>query len=231
MARTLVIGDIHGCLTALELLAGRVGLQPGDRLVTLGDYVDRGPDSRGVIDWLLAYGRRGRNLVTLRGNHEIMMMDARHDADARRSWLGYGGRQTVRSYSPDGGEGDLDDVPEEHWNFLEATVPYLETDSHLLVHANLYPELELVEQPDSMLFWEKLDSTVIPHCTGKTMVCGHTAQSSGLPLDLGAAICIDTKAYSKRGWLTCLELETRCYWQANQRGQSLEGVLGDWEAR
>ena len=77
---TFAIGDIHGCLRSLRLLdsALRFGGRPGDTLVTLGDYVDRGPASRGVVDYLIGLGTRCR-LIALRGNHEVMMRAARRD--------------------------------------------------------------------------------------------------------------------------------------------------------
>src|SRR5947209_8352154 len=109
--RTLAVGDIHGCLRALDALLAAVRLQPDDRLITLGDYTDRGPDSHGVIERLLELGDRCR-LVCLRGNHDQMMLDARHDPMVLREWLQFGGRQTLQSYAPRGGPGHLDEVPE-----------------------------------------------------------------------------------------------------------------------
>lgn len=84
--RHLAVGDIHGCLKSLRTLAEFVPFKPDDVLITLGDYVDRGPDSRGVLDWLIDYQQRG-NLIPLRGNHEVMMLDAREDDTALREWL------------------------------------------------------------------------------------------------------------------------------------------------
>ena len=85
--------------------------------------------------------------------------------------------------------------------------------------------LALDEQPTYMLYWEKLtERFTAPHCSGKVMVCGHTAQKSGLPLDLGHAIGIDTFVYGS-GWLTCLDVTSGHYWQANQKGWVREGDL------
>ena len=69
--RTIAIGDIHGCLTSLRALVTHAGITPDDTIVTLGDYVDRGPDSRGVIDFLLRL-RRDHNVISLMGNHELL---------------------------------------------------------------------------------------------------------------------------------------------------------------
>ena len=80
--RTLAIGDIHGCLRALETLAEEVGFGAGDRIVVLGDIVDRGPDTKGVVEFLMALQKRCE-LVLLKGNHEIMMEVARRDRQPR----------------------------------------------------------------------------------------------------------------------------------------------------
>jgi serine/threonine protein phosphatase 1 len=223
--RTLAIGDIHGCSRALNGLLDMVHPGPDDLVVTLGDYVDRGPDSRGVLDRLLGLPARCRH-VALRGNHDQMMLDARTDLDALRDWLQCGGRETLQSYGTAGKEGMLADVPVEHWDFLESVcVPYFETDTHLFVHANLYPDLPLAEQPTYMLYWEKLHDAG-PHVSGKTVVVGHTAQKSGVPLDLGHAVCIDTFVYGS-GWLTCLDVATGELWQASEDGRRRTGWLGE----
>ena len=212
MPRNLAIGDIHGCATALDALLQAVGLRDDDVVVTLGDYVDRGPDSKGVIDRLLELDRTHR-LVALRGNHEIMMVGARDDP-AADGWLDVGGDAALLSYG-----GGLNDVPETHWRFIEGLRPYFETDGHFFVHANAFPDMPLAEQPDFMRYWEFLAEAVVPHESGKTMVCGHTSQKSGLPRNLGHAVCIDTWACG-RGWLTCLHVESGRIWQAKQSGET-----------
>lgn len=221
--RTLAIGDIHGCYDALVSLAKAVGLSSDDLLITLGDYVDRGPDSAAVLDWLIERSQHGK-LVPLLGNHERMMIEARHDAVTREDWLLYGGAATLESYRRRGGEGDLEDVPAGHWRFFQRQCRYLyETESHFFVHAGALADVPLNQQPEGILLWERLFAAV-PHQSGKTMVCGHTPQSSGVPLNLGHAVCIDTWACG-HGWLTCLEVETGQYWQANQRRKTRTGTL------
>jgi len=223
MSRLLAIGDIHGCFTALETLAAFVPIADDDLLVTLGDYVDRGPNSREVLEWLIARYDRG-TLIPLRGNHEIMMLEAREGDAMLSMWLGVGGRATLESYAKDDDDGCLSDVPERHWRFLEGqTRRYYETNTHLFVHANALPDWTLADQPDDVLFWEKFRSPP-PHGSGKTMICGHTPQVSRRPLDIGHAICIDTWVYGT-GWLTCLDPVTRKYWQANQWGETRRDVL------
>ncbi len=221
--RYLAIGDIHGCFQALQTLEKVVAFHEDDVLITLGDYVDRGPNSFAVLDWLVAQKKK-RKLVALRGNHEILMLRARQSKDLLSDWLTNGGDQTLASYSPLGDSGKLADVPDEHWNFLEThTKPWFEIETHFFVHANAYADWPLAEQPDMMLFWEPFGKP-LPHMSGKTMVCGHTPQKNGIPKNLGHAVCIDTWARGQ-GWLTCLDVATGQYWQANQKGESRKGWL------
>jgi serine/threonine protein phosphatase 1 len=95
--RTIAIGDIHGCLDALAALIDAIGPGPEDTLITLGDHIDRGPDSRGVLDRLIALSRHCR-LVPLQGNHEELLLDALRDITTLRRWLTLGGVETLRSY-------------------------------------------------------------------------------------------------------------------------------------
>jgi serine/threonine protein phosphatase 1 len=223
--RILAFGDIHGCLRAFTTLLATVAPTPEDLIITLGDYVDRGPDSCGVLDELIRL-RRAHRLIALRGNHDQMMQQARSKAWDHTMWLACGGRQTLTSYgfpSPD--DADLDQIPQSHWDFLDdVCVDWYETEKHFFVHANVYPEMPLEDQPTYMLYWEKLFEPVA-HVSGKVMVCGHTKQNSGIPLYLGHTICIDTGVYASNGWLTCLDVLAGRYWQANQQGQQRTGVL------
>jgi serine/threonine protein phosphatase 1 len=215
--RVLAIGDIHGCSKALVALADTVKFRPDDRIVTLGDYVDRGPNSAAVLDWLIARSKTNE-LIPLRGNHEIMMLRARNDESQIKEWLANGGDKTLASYSPFDDEGKLADVPDEHWEFIENQCrDWYETESHFFVHANAYADMSLNEQPEFMLFWEQFENPS-PHQSGKIMVCGHTPQKTGLPKNLGHAICVDTWAHGQ-GWLTCLDVTSGHYWQANQNGE------------
>jgi serine/threonine protein phosphatase 1 len=215
--RTLAIGDVHGHRAALDALLAAVRPAPDDLLVFLGDSVDRGPDTRGVLDRLLALKQTHR-CVFLRGNHELMMARARHDRSEFRMWVAVGGAEALASY------GTIADVPAEHWSFIESECrDFFETDTHIFVHANLAPGLPLDEQSELYLFWEFL-SRPINHISGKTVVCGHTSQRSGAPLDLGDTVCIDTAVHAG-GWLTCLDVHDRRYWQADPSGRARDGQL------
>ncbi|TWU07572.1 metallophosphoesterase family protein [Stieleria varia] len=185
--RTLAFGDIHGCYRSLDALASFASFESDDRIITLGDYVDRGPDSRRVIEWLIDRQTSGV-LLSLRGNHELMMVAARHSERHRDEWLACGGDAVLSSYCTD----RLDDIPDNHWRFLTSSLrSHFTTRTHLFVHANAYAEIPIDEQPDFMLYWESFGNPA-PHESGLTMVCGHTPQRDGFPLSVGHAICIDT---------------------------------------
>jgi serine/threonine protein phosphatase 1 len=111
--RLLAIGDIHGCFTALTALEKFVPFATDDMLVTIGDYVNRGPNSRAVLDWLIAREAAGK-LIALRGNHEIMMLRARETEEDFRTFLEVGGLATLASYSPAADADELSVVPVEH---------------------------------------------------------------------------------------------------------------------
>jgi serine/threonine protein phosphatase 1 len=225
MGRTLAIGDIHGHLKALDALLNAVAPSPDDHLVFLGDYVDRGPDSAGVIKRIIELKTKWK-VTALRGNHEDMMLAARGGrVDLLREWIMSGGLQTLLSYG--GNRATVRDVPAEHWCFLQRElVDYLETQTHIFVHANCDPDIPLSEQTDFVLRWERCDD-IKPHQSAKIIVCGHTPQNGGRPMNKGYAICIDTGAGFGE-WLTCLDVRSGMLWQANIRGRVVRGNIGDY---
>ena len=224
--RVLAIGDIHGCLYQLDDLLGWVGPAADDTVITLGDYVDRGHDTRGVLDRLIELKKHIPRLICLRGNHEILMLNARSGGrEDRKMWLSVGGVQTLGSYGRSPGlSGTLEDVPAEHWRFLEYNLlGYYETDTHIFVHAGVLCGFEIDEQPESSLYWEFLGDAM-RHQSGKLVVCGHTSQKSGEVKVIPGAVCIDTYAHGG-GWLTCLDANTGRYWQVNPLGRRREGYV------
>lgn len=167
---------------------------------------------------------RGSLSLCARGDREIMMLASRYSKKKRLLWQRRGGKETLTSYSKSGKSRKLSNIPDEHWDFLEnRCVNYWETDYHFFVRANACPTLPLYEQPEKMLFWEKFKNPP-PHFSGKTMVCGHTSQKSGLPLNIGHAVCIDTRIHSK-GWVSCFDVTSGRVWQANKKGQVRTGWI------
>jgi serine/threonine protein phosphatase 1 len=214
--RTIAIGDIHGCAAALDALL--TAIQPGDddTLVTLGDCVDRGPDSKMVLDRLIELTQSTR-LVPLLGNHEVMMLDAVSGREVD-FWLSCGGFDTLASYG-----GKLAAIPAAHVDFLRQCPLHHEKESHFFLHANYLPELPLDEQPEDVRLWEHLTFRVPgPHVSGKTAVVGHTPQRNGEILDRGHVICVDTYCVGG-GWLTALDTASGRVWQANADGELRDG--------
>jgi len=227
--RQLAIGDVHGCMTALATLLDRLAPTPQDKLIFLGDLIDRGPDSQTVVSTVLKL-RNQCAVEAILGNHEEMLLIARADPHLFRAWLSFGGRQTLESYGiPFDGELPRDKdwakkIPTEHWHFLSNNlVDCVEEENHILVHGAVDPRLPLAEQPWPELRWARWDNPE-RHCSGKITVCGHTHQPSGIPISNGNAICIDTWVYGD-GWLTALDLATHCYLQTNERGETREGEI------
>ena len=212
--RTLAVGDIHGCYHALTTLEAFAKFTPEDHIITLGDHIHRGPDSRSVVQWLIDRKRQG-HLTALRGNHECVFQAAITSELDRETWLSFGGDQMLASYDAQ----SIEQIPVAHRSFLQNGLKdFYENETHFCVHANACEDLELKDQPKRMLFWKKFGE-VKPHQSGRVMVCGHTPQISGYPKDVGHAICIDTAA-ARKGWLTCLDLDTRYCWQANEVGNT-----------
>ncbi|MDB5340674.1 MAG: serine/threonine protein phosphatase [Planctomycetaceae bacterium] len=224
--RLIAIGDIHGCSTALRTLLEAIGPRLQDTIVTLGDYVDWGPDSRGVIELLMDLSKQC-HLVSLRGNHEEMLLEALElealGSDAMmRSWLALCGEETLSSYPYEGGDKV---IPKEHVEFLRNCQDYYETAAHIFVHANYDPQLPLDQTPRTTLGWKFIDDDELQmHVSGKTVVVGHTPQVSGLVLNRGFLVGIDTDC-SRGGWLTALNVNNQVVTQANQEGRIRMSVL------
>ncbi len=203
--RVIAIGDIHGCSLALRKLIELIQPTPDDTVVTLGDYVSRGPDSRGVIDQLIEL--RGRcHFYPLLGNHDQLLLHNRH------SRVVIPGEPLV---DPETGMDRFDD---RHFDFLQSCESYFATDSHIFVHANYEARKPLAEQDDYTLMWLSLNTRMPKrHCSHKTAIVGHTSQKSGEILNNGFLKCIDTYCYGG-GWLTALEVQSGRIWQVDRDG-------------
>ena len=212
--RVIAIGDMHGCSVALGALLVAIQLQPEDHIIALGDVIDYGPDSRGVVAQLRELSKRTK-FTLLSGNHEEMLLNVIDRNWELDSWTRHGGDRTLASYGIDHPR----DLPAEDLAFLRASQFYLETETHAFVHAGYYPNLPLSETPSSALFWEPPHpNRRWPHYSGKTCVVGQTPQTSGEVLDLGFILAIDTDC-SRGNWLTAFDAASGTIVQANQRGE------------
>ena len=210
--RTIAIGDIHGCACALETLLAALDLAAEDTVVVLGDAIDRGPDSRGVMEQLLVL-RGNCRLVTIFGNHEQMLLDAINRRIPLQDWLMHGGAEMLDSY---GHTAALAEIPDEHLEFIKTWSDYHETKSHFFAHGNYLSNKPLDRQPWEEMRWRSLSFFLPrPHSSGKTAVLGHTSNNRGKIVNRGYLVCIDTYCHGG-GWLTALEPTTGRVWQTNQ---------------
>lgn len=191
-----VIGDIHGCLDPLRRLIAQLRPSEADEVIFLGDYVDRGPDSKGVIDYLLTLSGRHTFLM---GNHERMFLDFLQGKE-RALFLYNGGAATLESY------GGLRQISATHLAFLDRLRLYHETQDYFFVHAGIRPEIPLQQQDERDLLWIREEFYAYSGRFPKTVVFGHTPMREVLMDE--DRIGIDTACvYGNK--LTCLILPSR----------------------
>jgi serine/threonine protein phosphatase 1 len=206
--RLLTVGDIHGCRCALQTLLNKMSPNRHDKIVFLGDYIDRGPDPRGVIDTLLALQRKVPRCIFLMGNHERMLLDVLAGRNLPL-YLANGGLATLLAYM---GEGLLR-LPSSHWRFFTNLRPYYATTRYIFVHAGLRPGLSPAEQTEEDLLWIRDAFLASGFDWGKTIVFGHTPLRT--PYFGPRRIGLDTGAVYG-GALTGCDLGTRRIWQARE---------------
>ncbi len=178
------IGDIHGCLAPLKELMAQIAPKPEDEVVFLGDYIDRGPDSKGVLDYLVANHKP--NWHYLRGNHEQMLLEwlGTPNPLAAANWLLNGGHQTLQSYVP---REKLDEVrgegahillqsyiPHTHVELLNSLPLFYETADYYFCHAGINLDRSLADQEQDDLLWIRRKFLQDPRPTPKLVVHGHT---------------------------------------------------------
>jgi len=221
-----VIGDIHGCVDELCRLIGALPLASGDSLVFLGDYIDRGPDSAGVVSYLIALQSELRevNFVFLKGNHEDMFLSYLGLAGQHGDmFLINGGKATLASYGLAEAvavERALTAIPENHLVFYKGLQKFYVMDSFLCVHAGIHPQKSLAEQTEEELFWIRNAFIYSPHRLPYTVLFGHTPQPTVL-YDLPYKIGLDT-GLVYGNMLTCLEVDEKVLYQIN-RGRKRVG--------
>lgn len=204
--RLFAIGDIHGCPDELRAILNAIAPRGGDTVVFVGDYVDRGPSSRDVVEQLIELARGPAECVFLKGNHEDMMLSflglPGHYGD---SFLFNGGASTLDSYGvrePDVSHA-IEHLPERHTEFLSRLSTSYLRPPYLFVHAGVVPTLHLEEQQVEDLLWIRQEFIFNPHVLDSIVIFGHTPMR-GVMLDLPYKIGIDT-GLVYGGRLSCIE--------------------------
>lgn len=199
--RLIAVGDIHGEVTLIANLLQNLHLTHEDRLIFLGDYVDRGENSPATIEYLRLLATQ-QHCIFLRGNHEDMMLD--HVMQTKRYphglWQQNGGNGTLLQYR--------NGVPIDHIGFLISTIPLYQYGNMLFVHAGLNPEKTIAEQSINDLMWIRepwLGRGTVKDFTG-IIFHGHTPTDDGKPNMLNQRVCLDTMAF-KSGILTAAILQ------------------------
>jgi serine/threonine protein phosphatase 1 len=224
--RLIAIGDIHGELDQLNRLLNTVAPTSNDRLVFLGDYIDRGKNSKGVIDRLIRFREEFPDTVFIRGNHDQMLLDTlieagatsghrlRDQSSAYRAgasesdiaiFMFNGGNQTLRSYRIN----HLSDFPKEHIAFLQSTRLWWRYEHFVFVHAGIGQGIPLEKQDPFVLMWERLSP---PGQEGEIHVVGHHPTTDGEPCFEPGRYQLDTGAVYGRT-LTACDVLTREVWQ------------------
>lgn len=214
MSRIFAVGDIHGCLDKFLNILSQIELRKEDRIYLLGDMIDRGSDSCGVIYTIMKLKRDGYNVQAIFGNHENLLLasiDAEEGTEDLELWLTEGGIATLDSY----GINTPDEIPMEHLNFIVDLPFYIMTDKYLFVHASLDMTLEdpLSDDGRETMIWGRKRTTSTKKIGGRTVVSGHTIKSlDAIKRSLNTKhIQLDNGAFMKNragiGSLVCLELE------------------------
>ncbi|MBP1965932.1 metallophosphoesterase family protein [Paenibacillus aceris] len=183
MKRTLVVSDIHGCVDEFKQLLVKVNFNAEeDQLVLLGDYVDRGPDSRGAVEYVMSLVRE-KGAIALKGNHDQRFVDVLGEVDplTEMKFFEHGGIQTFQSFC---GSNNLDlkqskerilGTCRDHIDFLSSLPLFHEDEGHIYVHAGLNPTyIDWKTQPERDFLWIRAPFVQQRTVVKKTVVFGHT---------------------------------------------------------
>jgi serine/threonine protein phosphatase 1 len=223
---SFVVGDIHGCFDELHYLIESLPLEGGDRLVFLGDYIDRGPNSKDVVSYLLELQNKGPayEIIFLKGNHEDMLLSylglSGHHGEM---FLHNGGHATLASYGLSATHRGTDDalalIPSNHLDFFKKLTQYYVMEPFLCVHAGIHPLKSLKEQSESEMLWIRNQFINSSHKLPYTILFGHTPQPQVF-YDLPYKIGLDTGlVYGNK--LTCLDTEEKVLYQISRGKKSV----------
>lgn len=201
--RTFVIGDVHGCAATLRRLVDAI-LRPApqDRIYLLGDLIDRGPDSRGVLDFIFELRERGLSVSSVRGNHEEMCLQAGDDRYYLELWIANGGLATLESFQADG----PGDIPHLYRAFLDTLPPYILLDDFVIVHAGLNFDPPNPFDDTGAMLWTRSPYVDRQRIGGRRLICGHTP----VPRSLLEASLVSSKIMLDNGCVFGEHLEMGC---------------------
>ena len=211
MKKIFAIGDIHGSYDRLKTLMDKIPIDfSRDTLVFIGDYIDRGPNSVEVVDYLMQLKNRVPGVIFLKGNHEDML-DKFINGDDRFTYLLNGGQQTLDSYLTKPVQSDFYPIPPDHMDFFKSLRLFYETEEFIFVHAGLRPRVLLESQKPQDLLWIRDKFISTKYDFGKRVIFGHTPLKK--PLVEPNKIGIDTGAVYGNA-LTCVQLPDLVFFQA-----------------
>ncbi len=174
MKRIIAIGDIHGCKIALEeMLFSKLQITKEDTIYLLGDLIDRGPDSKGVIDTIISLENDGYTIHTLLGNHEEMMFQSVLDVNSFNMWMRNGGAETLQSFDVN----DYSQIPEKYLAFFDRGKYCIKTDDYVFVHAGLNFNAENIYSDREAMLWIRGFNDFQPVLENKILVHGHTPKT------------------------------------------------------
>lgn len=183
MSRYIAITDIHGELGKLNNLLAKIDIKPDDTFVFMGDYIDRGPDSKGVVERVIELSEK-YNCITLIGSHEYALLHAKEDSYYNSLFWNYGGPETVQSYG-----GHFDNILKTHGDFYRSLKFYHLTEKYLFVHAGINPRYSLEDQIETDLVYIRSAFYMNKHNLPQKIIFGHTEFDE--PQIQDDKICID----------------------------------------
>jgi serine/threonine protein phosphatase 1 len=211
MQRIFAVGDIHGCYEKLFALMDKLPVDMArDQLLFIGDYIDRGPSSIEVLDYLIDLKKRSPGIIFLKGNHEDMLQKYLNGSD-RFTYLLNSGQQTLDAYLNNKDRSDNYPVPSAHLDFLNTLQMYYQTEDYIFVHAGLREKVPLESQQEVDMLWIRDEFIYSDYDFGRRVVFGHTPFKE--PLVQPNKIGIDTGAvYGNQ--LTCVQLPEMIFFSA-----------------
>lgn len=210
--KIFAVGDIHGCADKLGAMMKVLpwNRENGDLLLFIGDYIDRGPQSRDVVESLVKLRKQGGDIVFLKGNHEKMLLDYYIHQKDQMLYVANGGAETIASYVEGGIGRKAFILPEDHLEFFLALQLFHETEDYIFVHAGLRDGVPLQKQSEDDLLWIREEFIYSAYDWNKRVIFGHTALET--PFVTPGKIGIDTGAvYGNK--LTAVELPRMKFYQ------------------